>query len=199
LRFDEIETGVFTLEFSAQTRGKRQSFASVQSRKIDAPPQARVDATNALRKQEPFDAIDVCGPFPHQPLTFSMRTARIFFFNGGNANDRTYMPVAPMDSRERSHKHQDIDPVSFDAARPAIDLKTSRIENLTVDSLGLERSRQPKTIITSLIADQQTFASLGRCSQFQDQIRKSSPSDPVNARLIFAWVHHSDNPAFLVT
>ena len=66
LSFDEVKTGIFTLEFGAQPSWKRQSLAGAQVRKINArTSQSRLDAANALSEQQPFDAVDMCGALPN--------------------------------------------------------------------------------------------------------------------------------------
>ena len=76
LCFDEVETGIFTLEFSAQTSRKRQSLTSAQVRKINArTSQSRLDAANTLPEKQSFNAVDMCGALANQPLAFAMGAA----------------------------------------------------------------------------------------------------------------------------
>jgi len=126
-----------------------------------------------------------------------MRTACIFLFNGRNTNHGADMSVAALDSHESPHEHQNINTVCLDAARPAIDLQTRRIENPALNALGSERSCKPKAIVTCFIANEQTLAVTGRCAQFEDQIRNGAASNPMNAWLVICRLHDGDDPALL--
>ena len=106
LCFSKVETGIFPLEFGAQTIGKQRPFSGAQGGKVDpCAPQPWFDAANTLSEQQSLDAVDMGGALPHQPLAFTMRTACVFFLDGWNANDGANMPVAAVDGHERSHEH----------------------------------------------------------------------------------------------
>ena len=138
LCFDEVETGIFTLEFGAQTSRKRQSL-TVQVRKINArTSQSRLDAANTLPEQQSFNAVDMCGALANQPLAFAMRAACVFFLDGRNTNNGADMPVPlrrPRSAPARASAHRS---GRSSPTCPAIDLQTGRIENPAVDLLRLQ-------------------------------------------------------------
>ena len=57
-----------------------------------------------------------------------MRSARIFFFDVGDAHDSTYMMIAAVDRNDGPEQHQGVDAIRLHPARTAVYLKAGRIQ-----------------------------------------------------------------------
>ena len=136
LRLHRAEAGIFAFEFAAKPIGQRVPFSRSERREVNAgTPEFGVDAANALREQQPLDAIDVAGPFPHKALTFAVGPTGILLGYAGHPDDGADVTLAPVDCDHGPQKGQRVDPVGLDPARPAIDLKACRVENMADDAV----------------------------------------------------------------
>src|SRR4051812_40895487 len=119
-----------------------------------------------------------------QALALAMRTASVFLFDRGHPNNGAHMALATVDRDESPQQGERIDAIGLHSARPSIDLDACRIEDAAVDSDLCQRTRQPETVVTRLIADHDPLLLPRSLAQSADQVGQIAAGDPMNARPI---------------
>jgi hypothetical protein len=115
-----------------------QCFASVTPE--------RLVGSNAMQRQQAFDPIGVGHPFLDQSRQLAMRPARIFLLNARDPDEGARMPVPATPGLQRPQEAFRVDPIGFDAARPAVDLEAGRIHHPAGNSALNETALQPEPV-----------------------------------------------------
>src|ERR1017187_2159193 len=198
LGLDQVVACIFPLEFAAQPIWQWMAFRGLEGGKIDpGPAQLRVDATDSLSKQQAFDPIDMPCAFADKALTFPMRPARVFFLDRRYAHDGADVAFSAIDRDQGAQKRQDVDPVSLDAAGPAVDLDAGGIEDTALDTNLGQCSGQPEAVVSSLVADQDPAVFPSGSAEPGDQFPEIAASDPMNARTIAVGKSDTEYPGLL--
>jgi hypothetical protein len=92
----------------------------------------RFHIPNALGEQETLDTVHVGRSLVNEPIALAMRSPGVLFFNGQNANLRTDVSFAPIDSGQRAKHRQGVNAIRLDPPGPAIDLQTCRIKDADI-------------------------------------------------------------------
>jgi hypothetical protein len=110
----------------------------------------RLVGSDAMQRQQTFDPVGMGDPFLDQSRQLTMRPARILLVNTRDPDEGARMPVTTTPGLQRPQEAFRIDPIGFDAARPAVDLEAGRIHHPAGNSALNETALQPEPVIACL-------------------------------------------------
>jgi hypothetical protein len=125
--------------------------------------------------KRPFDPIDVGRSFADQTLTLAMGAACVLLFECRHTNDGADMLVAAIEGNQGAQQHQHIDPIRLHPTSATVDLETRRVEDAASNARRLQLPREPETIVSGLVTDDQAIAVARGGEQLRDEIADGPP------------------------
>ena len=135
-----------------QVRGQGPPIAGGQLLQSLAPvPAQRLVVGDALREQQPLDAVDVRDPLRHQRLALAAEPPTVLFFWAGWPDHGADPRLTTLVGQQRPEQGFAIDPVRLRLAPPARGQHGGGIDHVALNALPLQHAPQPEAIQASLM------------------------------------------------
>jgi hypothetical protein len=121
----------------------------------------------------------------NKTMALAMREAGILLLDCRDANHGTSVAITTVNRHDGAQESECIDPVCLHPTCPSIDLQTSGIKHMALDANLDQRSRQPETVISGLLAHKNMCTALKCGTQPINQLGNLLP---VMWDIRFAWV-----------